>query len=273
MIGDGKFKDFSKSFSETTSYDIPSSFSSINEAKAIVEHGYCLYISSQAAQLSRDPAPFPAAFQARMGHFATLKSRFLLALQAYVESKSSYFTPKENIAIAVLQLQVLSSYVSLNVEHLPPNDRSRWNEFIPEFKEMVALGEKIVSSTSPGNDHEGQTTSFCYDMGIIIPLFNVASLCRDPVIRRKAITLLRSTSRQEGLWNSLLIAKAAERIMEIQEGHLGELKTCTVGPDQAMLSGVQPIFELDGRGGRLQYIRQGQGDNAQINVVEEVFSW
>jgi hypothetical protein len=43
--------------------------------------------------------------------------------------------------------------------------------------------------------------------------------------------------------------------------------------DRVISSTVQPFLELDGRGGRLQYIRQRQGANAQINVVEEVFSW
>ena len=93
------------------------------------------------------------------------------------------------------------------------------------------------------------------------------------MIRRKAIALLRSTSRQEGLWNSFLIAKAAERIMEIEESVSGEMNDCIDGPNRVRPLSIQPFLELDGKGGRLQYIRQGEGANAQIKVVEKVFGW
>ncbi|KAE8447144.1 hypothetical protein EG329_011128 [Mollisiaceae sp. DMI_Dod_QoI] len=175
-------------------------------------------------------------------------------------------TQKENIGTSVLQLHVLSAHVSLHVENLPPNFPTQWDKVMPQMKEILALGEKIIASTSP-DDQRAQTTSFCLDMGIIIPLYTVASQCQDPLLRRRAITLLRSTSRQEGLWNSLLVAKAAERIMEIEESTLDETNGCTSGPDLARSPKVKPFFELDAKGGRLRYFQGGQG------VVEEVFSW
>jgi len=161
----------------------------------------------------------------------------------------------------------------LQFEQVPPNQRPDSDRFLPQFEQLIALGEKVISSTFSSNDHGGQTTSFCLDMGIIIPLYYVAWQCPDPTIRRKAITLLRSTSRQEGLLNSLLLAKAAERIMEIEESILGEMKTCAHGPDWAKSTAVQPVLELDDRGGRLQYTRPAQGATAQVKVVEEVFSY
>jgi hypothetical protein len=273
MHGDYKFKIYKSYFSGTTLDDIPFSFSSIEEAKNIFEYGRYIFTSSPAAESSCDPVHAAAAVEAQMGYFTTLLSKFSRALQAFIDSKSPSFTPKEDIAISVLQLHVLSTYVSFNVERLPPNNRSRWDEFMPQIKEMVALGEKIVSYTSPDDVHGGQATSFCLDMGFIIPLYNVASQCRDPIIRRKIIALLRSTSRQEGLWNSFLIAKAAERIMEIEESELGDMQACIDGPDQVRSLSIRPILELDEKGGRLQYIRQGGGDNARVKVVEEVFSW
>lgn len=276
MIGGYKLNLYGNTFPETaeTTYDdIPLSFSSIEEAKNIFEYGHCLFTSSHAAQLSSDTLHFPAAGEALIGHFAKLFSKFSLALQAFVESKSPSFTPNEEIALAVLQLHVLNTYVSLNLEQLLPYDRPHWNQFMPQFREMVVLGEKIVSSTSPNNGHGGQATSFCSDMGYVIPLFTVASRCQDASTRRKAIALLRSTSRQEGLWNSLQIAKAAERIMEIQESASGEMQACIDGLNWARSSSIQPALELDARGGRLRYFREGEGADAQVIVVEELFSW
>jgi len=265
MIGFDQLNIYENPFSEFMYNDVPLSFSSIGEAKKFYEYGNCLFTSSEATHSRHSPADVAA----HKGHFANLASKFSLAIQAFVESKSSSFTLKEDIAMAVLQLNVVS--VSLQFEQVPPNQQSDPDKFLPQFKQLIALGEKVISSTFPSDDHGGQITSFCLDMGIIIPLYYVASECPDSTVRRKAITLLRSTSRQEGLLNSLLAAKAAERIMEIEESLLGEMKTCADGPDWARSMAVQPVLELDDRGGRLKYARPGQGATAQVKVVEELW--
>jgi hypothetical protein len=162
----------------------------------------------------------------------------------------------------------LNAYVSLYV--LPPNFPQQWDKAMPQMEEILVLGEKIISPTSPGDDQRAQTT-FCLDVGIIVPLFTVATQCQDPLMRRKAIALLRSTSRQEALWNSLLIAKAAERILEIEESMLEETNASTNRSDLARSPSVKPFFELDAKGGRLRYLQRGQGTDAYLNVVEEVF--
>lgn len=269
MIGGDKFKMYERWFSRTTDYGNILSFSSIEEARDIFEYGIYAFTCSHAfthshvfsgghtTHLSSDAVHFPAAKEANVSHAENLISEFSLALQAFIESKNPYFTPKETIAAAVLQLHVLNTYVSLHIELLPPN-LSRRDEYMPQFEEMVVLGEKILFATSPGDDHGRQTTSFCLDMGVVIPLYTVASQCRDPIIRQKAIALLRSTSCQEGLWNSLLAARAAERIMEIEERGLA-------------VAGSRPIFELDSRGGRLHYFKQVHGFNELVNVIEGVF--
>lgn len=258
--------------SGATHDDIPFSFSNIEEAKNIFEYGRCLFINSHGTRLSCDHVNSLVAFEAHITRCATLISKFSLALKKFGESKGPFLTPKEDIAICVLQLHVLSAHVELHVEQLPPNFPSQWKKVMPQMEEILVLGEKIISSTSLDDDQRAQTT-FCLDMGIIIPLHTVAIQCQDPLMRRKAIALLRSTSRQEGLWNSLLAAKAAERIMEIEESMLEETDDCTNYPDLARSPSVKPFFELDAKGGRLRYSQRGQGADVYLNVVEEVFSW
>jgi hypothetical protein len=259
MIGSDKFKVYEMSLSEITDDDNPLSFSSIEEAKNFYEYGICLYTRSHIAQLSCDQKNSHAAIEAHIALCASVLSKFSLALQKLTESRGPSFTPTESIAISVLRLHLLNSYFSFHVEFLPSTHQLPWDQFMPQMEEMVTLGEKIISFTSANG---GQTTSFCLDMGIVIPLYTVASKCRDYTIRRKAIALLRSTSRQEGLWNSWLVAKAAERIVEIEESILE-------GTDDGLHpASVHPILQLDGRGCRLQYGRKG--DEA---ITEEVFGW
>jgi hypothetical protein len=62
--------------------------------------------------------------------------------------------------------------------------------------------------------------SFSADLGIVPPLYVVATKCRDPRIRRQAIQLLRSSARREGMWDSELTARIGMWIAEIEEEDL-----------------------------------------------------
>jgi hypothetical protein len=248
------------------------SFSSINEARDIFDYAYYLFTSNRIAQPSSQSAPFLTDIEGHMGYFATLFSKFLSALQQYLGLNNSTLTPKEEISIAVLQLHVLSNYISFYVEDLPLEYRLPWDRFIPQMEEIVVLGERVLSYMSSHTVFETHT-SFSLELGVIIPLYTVASLCQDCVIRRNAIALLRSTSRQEGLWNSILVAKAAERIMEIEENEIGEFYQFPGCSTRAWRANLRPVLELDGRGGRLKYLLEGQGVTTQVHLIEEMFSW
>lgn len=59
--------------------------------------------------------------------------------------------------------------------------------------------------------------SFSADLGIVPPLYVVATKCRDRVIRRQAIQLLRSSARREGMWDSELVARIGMWVTDIEE--------------------------------------------------------
>lgn len=59
--------------------------------------------------------------------------------------------------------------------------------------------------------------SFALDLGIVPPLFVVATKCRDRKLRREAIRLLMSSPRREGMWDSVLCGKVGRWIMEVEE--------------------------------------------------------
>ena len=217
-------------------------------------------------QSSNDP-DMHMKVQAELDKNIALLSKFLRGLQAFVDSKGPFLTPKDDIASSVLHLHLLMTHINLSLQKLPPGCQVGWEHFVPQVKEIITLSEKIVSFLSSSSDH---TTSFCLDMGYIIPLFDLASRCQEPTLRRQAIALLRSTSRQEGLWNSLLVAKAAERIMQIQEEDLRGMNDYIYGPQR---SSIQPLFEIDGVGGRLRYARQGLLSDDCDEIVEEIFAW
>lgn len=53
---------------------------------------------------------------------------------------------------------------------------------------------------------------------LVPPLYVTATRCRDPWVRREALSLLASTYQQKGIQNSVMSAKLAERLVCIQEG-------------------------------------------------------
>ena len=59
--------------------------------------------------------------------------------------------------------------------------------------------------------------SFSADLGIVPPLYVVATKCRNHSIRWQAIRLLRSSSRREGMWDSNLSAHIGEWVASIEE--------------------------------------------------------
>lgn len=120
----------------------------------------------------------------------------------------------------------------------------QFDGFFPHFKAIVDLGWEVVSAeesraaaeremNSENGQHQHTNTkgafragkfntphikpSFSADLGIVPPLFVVATKCREPRLRRQAIQLLRSSARREGMWDSELAAKIGRWVMQIEE--------------------------------------------------------
>ncbi|KAL1880061.1 hypothetical protein Daus18300_001424 [Diaporthe australafricana] len=248
-------------------------FSTIQEARNVFEYSLYLFTSSGPARPSCDTEPSAELLPGQVDYFTTLMTKFSNAMRVFMDTSGSFLTPRERTSAAALQLHVLNSYVSFYTEYLPPACRPHSNALLPKMKEMVSLCEEIIPSISDGTESVDQRTSFCLDIGYIIPLYTVASQCHDIATRRRVIALLRSTPRQEGLWNSLVVAKAAERILEIERGTGKRLEPGA--PVASLTTSPRPrtVLQLDGKGVRLQYVKQGQDTAVPTRVVEEVVTW
>ena len=58
---------------------------------------------------------------------------------------------------------------------------------------------------------------FTFEWGVIPPLFFVATKCRHPTIRRRALSLLKKAPAQENLWRALPTARSVEKIIALEE--------------------------------------------------------
>jgi hypothetical protein len=87
------------------------------------------------------------------------------------------------------------------------------DNYLQSYKHVLALGESLVQDPSRASRNQ----FFCFDIGIIFPLFWVSIKCRDSATRRRSLKLLFSLRRQEGAWKSISAAKVAEFVIGVEE--------------------------------------------------------
>jgi hypothetical protein len=252
-------------------HSIPTAFSSLSEAReSLIFHWHRL-TRPVSKQLSDDGSSlnFFAAWQTRHEGSQLIFSQWSAAFSAYLKTHRASMDENEKKGVAMLEIQQEIGFLSLQLGRTYFDDQTLWDHFIPLFNQIVSLAAEILDFGSKSRRYP----TFSLDMGIVGPLYEVASRCRDPVIRRKAISLMKSRCMQEGIWNSILTAKVAERLVEIEEDGLGEVKSCYDVPDWARLSFVAPVFDPAGRRALVKYMRIGKTHELARPMVEEMFEW
>lgn len=105
--------------------------------------------------------------------------------------------------------------------------RRRWSgyhcTYDVEFECFSTILDRIQSaleaerSQEDGTAASGSSSAFSIGLGTIAPLFYVAMMCREPLIRRRAIELMSQCPLQDGPWNSKLAERITRTVMEFEE--------------------------------------------------------
>lgn len=175
----------------------------------------------------------------------------------------------------------------------PPHDQTIWDEletgtkrhldnhmlfdqFQPGFERVVELAA-IVSGESEGSGTEPPVLSL--DMGIVPPMFRVIWNCRDARTRYKAIRILESCPRLEGLWDGLLTARVGRRIDEIErcgeslESAAERGATCDDIPQWARVLFVDVHFSGKEREMDMTYLKAQSDVDATVVAIKETLRW
>lgn len=118
----------------------------------------------------------------------------------------------------------------------PPSSRHRSiapNPTVPSVPSPTGPSSTTFSSTSPTTLPTGSPSEFAlpsaskrkppsfspsFELSPIVPLFVTACRCRDPVLRRRAVTILMNCRRREGVWDSFGAAMVALNCIKLEEG-------------------------------------------------------
>jgi hypothetical protein len=116
------------------------------------------------------------------------------------------------------------------------SDEKEYDNYYETFTTMVDLAEYLLEDLVP---KWSKSPKFNFDSYSIIPLCLTAQKCRDPLLRRRAISLLFKYPRKEGVWDSLFMGGITEWVLNVEEAFLDHGKV----PDWARLHGV--TLEID----------------------------
>lgn len=206
--------------------------------------------------------------------YCKCRRRLLDMLEAWSQALEKFLkTPnrkleKAELQTALLQLQKITIVISIDLEN--PTEaalnQTEWNKYSPEMEEIVELATCVIGSPNDvASDRKGRCT-FSLDTGIIVPLYIVASRSRDAVLRRKAISILRRSDRQEGMWNSGQVAHVLDRFVEIEE--LGIDENGYV-PSWSRVTDVHVKPDPESKRALIKYCQRRSYSDAEMDIFQE----
>jgi Fungal Zn(2)-Cys(6) binuclear cluster domain len=151
-----------------------------------------------------------------------------LAFKTYTASLGDHSRLELRTASA---LEIHYQILSIKLEVSSAKTESIYDSYLSDFTALVQQCEDIIKyrDSAPARnwaEYDDRMSLFEFDFGMIAPLFMIASHCRDPTLRRKAIRLMRYLHRTEGAWDTCSAGKIAESIMEIEERGLTVIQSC-----------------------------------------------
>ena len=233
--------------------DIPRVFSSLEEARNSLDYHWnrCQQVLMDSSH-SQSPQITSPLLEGRQQSIDAV-ARWDSAFQAFLRNVGKSFDCRSLQAARTIEISHTFLTMFLEFHYSDLEDQTNWDVFCPQFERIVELAALVVESyTEPFNN---QSPTYCIDMNIVAPLYAVAHRCRHPVIRRKAVALLYTASRQEGIWESRMTARAAERVIELEEAGLGTVTCCEDIPKWNRITHVVIQFDTEGRLSALTYAR------------------
>jgi hypothetical protein len=183
-------------------------------------HGYVesLFYNTLAFLQSTEQFP-PKSFEqlsAVVKRHRELCSALDSSFKALDNFEASQMEEKKNDrAIAILKVYHIMLSIRLQIDILRPSQREdSFDNLEGYLQQMLEMCELIAD----GNCEEQNELQTCTSgLGTVMPLHTIVARCRNPELRRRALRLLLTSGRQEGLWNARLTGKIASYSMAIEE--------------------------------------------------------
>ncbi|KAM3089435.1 hypothetical protein ACMFMG_001034 [Clarireedia jacksonii] len=252
------------------SQQLPETFNSLAEARNAHQFLWTRFrCELNGLEARYTPSQEPLLFA--KWQYKTLEQthQWSLAFQSFLSNHGHTLTEYEKLGVLVLEIQYQTGYMNTVVARCVIGDQMAWDPCLTSFEKIIELATKVLDSPA------FTAAGFQIDVGIIGPLYHTSAACRHPVVRRKAIELLeRVPDLQEGVWNAGITARAARRVVEIEESGLGLVREAADVPDWARISEVEPEFDTEKRKVTVKYYRSSRASCKSFRKpFTETFEW
>ncbi|CAG7925130.1 unnamed protein product [Penicillium olsonii] len=160
----------------------------------------------------------------------------------------------------LLELYFHVSVVIIETYHA--KTESIFDQHTPRFAIIVDLAENISSMCVEKS--EDFSLLFSFDLGITPPMFLVASRCRQPLIRRKAVALMLQSPIYHGAWQDRYSGLCAQRIIEIEEEKIDVVMDSITVPEERRIRKVSADLQDEQSHIIMQFMRSPFDATSQI---------
>ncbi|CAG8282088.1 unnamed protein product [Penicillium salamii] len=173
--------------------------------------------------------------------------------------------PEQRLTLQTCTRNLLELYFHISaviIETYHAQTESIFDQHTPRFQIIVDLAESLTQTCVETS--EDFSLLFSFDLGITPPMFHVASRCRHPTIRRKAIALMLQSPIYHGIWQDRYSGLCAQRIMEIEEQNTEiVMDRITVAEDQRIRKVSAGLQEKESEI-TMQFVRSPFAADSQI---------
>ncbi|KAH6684693.1 hypothetical protein B0J14DRAFT_527603 [Halenospora varia] len=159
---------------------------------------------------SSEPNPIP---QQKLHNAAAALQDWKTKSHALLEAELPSQDPQR---ISILLLKIYHTMLSTLIAVGVYGNETLHDRYILEYSHIVTLGEQLLSMEK----EKLKEHFFSFEIGIIIPLYYTITKCRDPLIRRRAVALLKAMRHQEGPIQSIDAAEVSEIVIKAEEDGL-----------------------------------------------------
>ncbi|CAG8244994.1 unnamed protein product [Penicillium salamii] len=173
--------------------------------------------------------------------------------------------PEERLTLQMRTRNLLEMYFHVSaviIETYHAQTESIFDQHTPRFQIIVDLAETLAHTCVEMS--EDYSLLFSFDLGIIPPMFLVASRCRHPIIRRKAIALMLQSPMYHGIWQDRYSGLCAQRIMEIEEQNTEIIMDRITVPEDQRIRKVSADLQEKESEITMQFVRSPFAPNSQI---------
>ncbi|KAK5441483.1 hypothetical protein LTS15_011250 [Exophiala xenobiotica] len=249
---------------EIATWEIPQSFSTLEEAKRLLTPLMLQTMKYMRRGRSVKTQLFEMSNAVRTQLLDQFQ-RWSAVMELWLFENRASSNEQQARRSAWLRIVWTTGYIMLSVPVAA--EEIMYDEHIDRFRDIVNLASSLGPSRDVGH---GLQTLISHEVGLLPALYLTGTKCRDPLIRRQALSLLTSTRKKEGVWDSRAAAKVVERVMALEENGVS-IRACSDLPEKNRIRNTWLQAPSNaGRRAPVIMTRRSQPDSKTEKIVENI---